>query len=104
LLAVDEKQLSPSRIVLVVGEGGMFSVKSVHLKRADSDPALDWVSKMHKTVAEDVAYIQANPLYNNSCSSTVHLKTPVSNFVVYSLAPLSPTWKEHQKNKKERQR
>jgi len=48
----------------------MFSVKSVHLKRADSDPALDWVSKMHNTVAEDVAHIQANPLYNNSCSST----------------------------------
>jgi len=69
LLAVDEKQLSPSRIVLVVGEGGMFSVKSVHLKRAESDPALDWVSKMHKMVVEDVTHIQFNPLYNNSCSS-----------------------------------
>ena len=60
--------MSPSRIVLQVDEAGMFSVANVHL-RGDSavDPASDWVSKMHNTVADDIAFVHANPLYNNSC-------------------------------------
>jgi len=68
LLSVHQEQLSPSRIVLQVDEAGMFSVANVHL-RVDStqDPASDWVSKMHNTVADDIAFVHANPLYNNSC-------------------------------------
>ena len=69
LLSVHKEQLSPSRIVLQVDEAGMFSVAKVHLRVDHAvDPAADWVSEMHNTVADDIAFVHANPLYNNSCA------------------------------------
>jgi len=69
LLSVHKDQLSPSRIVMQVDEAGMFSVANVHLRQDNAmDPASDWVSQMHTTVADDIAFVHANPLYNNSCA------------------------------------
>ena len=69
LLSVDEKQLSPASVELTVHEGGMFSVTKVNLKANDvMDPPIDWISKMHTTVVDDIDYVHKNPLYNNSCS------------------------------------
>jgi len=69
LLSVHKDQLSPSRIVMQVDEAGMFSVANVHLRQDNAmDPASDWVSQMHPTVADDIAFVHANPLYNNSCA------------------------------------
>ena len=69
-MSVNKEQLAPGRIVLTVDESGMFSVTNVHLLADDViDRTANWIANMHTTVADDIAVIHKNPLYNNSCDN-----------------------------------
>ena len=68
LSSVHKEQLAPERIVLAIDESGMFSVTDVHLLANDTlNLPAHWIANMHTTVANDIAFIQKNPLYSNAC-------------------------------------
>jgi len=68
LLSVHKEQLAPERVVLAIDESGMFSITDVHCLADDTlDRPAHWIANMHTTVADDITFIQKNPLCNNAC-------------------------------------
>ena len=71
LLAVNARQLSPSRVSLKIEREGQFGVSGLSLQKNETVDAInnvEWVQNMHTGVNSDIDMIARNPLYTNNCS------------------------------------